>query len=195
MNNKLAVILRDQISDLNWIDKIAGLVQTANIRIKSGDDTSEKSYPISCSISEDACLKGAYQDLCPDSKKKSIAYFEDRGLAFDRMEGNRLFYTSSLRLVCWLNLKKIQDENCDKDVIGCGTSGDYVLEVIKKFNYVPFNSGGLYGIMIQPPSQVERSVEIFSKYTYNEEALQYLMFPYDYFALDFTVNFMIPCLT
>lgn len=195
MNNKIAIILRNQISDLTWIDKISGLVQTANIRIKSGEDTAEKSFPISCSISADACLNGAYQDLCPDSKKKSVLYFEDRGISFDRQEGNRLFYTSSLRLVCWLNLKKIQDENCDKNVIGCGSSGDYVIKVIKSFDYKPFNSGGFYDVMVHPPEQVERSVEIFTKYSYNETALQYLMFPFDYFALDFTIDFMIPCLT
>ncbi|HBR22853.1 MAG TPA: hypothetical protein DD713_09975 [Nitrospiraceae bacterium] len=195
MNNKIANILKDQISDLTWIDKIAGLVQTLNFRQKTGDNITEKSYPISCDISEDACLKGAYQDLCPNSKKKSILYFEDKGVVLDRMEGNRMYYVSSLRLVCWLNLQLIQDEGCIKDVTGCGTSGDYVIEVIKKFNYVPFDVGGLYMIMIQPPSQVERSVEIFSKYSYNEEALQYLLFPFDYFSLDIETRFTIPCLT
>ena len=195
MNNLIANALKNQISDLTWVDKIAGLVQTANIRQKTGDNVTDKSYPISCDITEDACLKGAYQDLCPNSKKKSVVYFEDQGVTFDRQEGNRLYYVSSLRLVCWLNLQLIQEVGCKKDVTGCGTSGDYVIEVIKKFNYVPFNVGGLYMIMIQPPSQVERSVEIFSKYTYNEEALQYLMFPYDYFALNITTNFTIPCLT
>jgi len=195
MNNKIANILKDQIDDLTWIDKIAGLVQTANVREKNGDNISEKSYPISCSISEDACLKGAYQDLCPNSKKKSVLYFEDKGVSFDHQEGNRLFYKSSLRLVCWLNLQLIQGAACKKDVTGCGTSGDYVLEVIKKFDYKPFNSGGFYGIVIHPPAQAERSVDIFSKYTYNETALQYLMAPYDYFALDFEISFFIPCLT
>jgi hypothetical protein len=146
-------------------------------------------------MTADACMKGGYQDLCPNSKKKSVLYFEDRGLTFDHQEGNHLFYVSSLCLVCWLNLQLIQDVGCKKDVTGCGTSGDYVLEVIKKFDYKPFNSGGLYGIMIHPPTQAERSVDIFSKYTYSEVAIQYLMAPFDYFALDFSVNFMIPCLT
>jgi hypothetical protein len=195
MNNKIADIIKGQIEGLTWIDKIAGLVQTANVRITSGETATEKSYPISCNITADACMKGGYQDLCPNSKKKSIVYFEDRGLTFDRQEGNHLYYVSSLRLVCWLNLQLIQEEACKKDVTGCGTSGDYVLEVIKKFDYKPFNSGGLYGIMIHPPSQVERSVDIFSKYTYSEVSTQFLMFPYDYFSLDFSVDFFVPCLT
>lgn len=195
MNNKLANILRNQISDLIWIDKISGLVQTANVRIKSGENVSEKSYPISCSMTADACMKGGYQDLCPNSKKKSVVYFEDRGLTFERQEGNHLFYVSSLRLVCWLNLQLIQGVGCKNDVIGCGTSGDYVLEVIKKFDYKPFDSGGLYGIMVHPPNQVERSVDIFSKYTYNENATQFLLSPFEFFALDFETDFFIPCLT
>ena len=195
MNNKLANILKGQIEDLTWIDKIAGLVQTANVRITSGDNTTEKSYPISCNVTADACLKGDYQDLCPNSKKKSVVYFEDQGLQFDRQEGNRLYYNSSLRLVCWLNLQLIQEAGCKKDVTGCGTSGDYVLEVIKKFDYKPFDQDGLYGVMIHPPSQVERSVDIFSKYSYSEVATQYLMSPFDYFALDYQITFCIPCLT
>jgi hypothetical protein len=194
MNNKIATILKNQISDLTWIDKIAGLVQTANVRIKSGEDVTEKSYPISCNMTADVCMKGGYQDLCPNSKKKSVVYFEDKGLSFDHQDGNRLFYKSSLLLVCWLNHKLIQGETCDSGVTGCGTSGDYVLEVIKAFDYKPFNSGGLYGITITPPSQEIRDVLIFSKYSYNETALQYLMFPYDYFALSFEIDFMIPCL-
>jgi len=195
MNHKLANILKTELESLTWVDKIAGLVQTANIRIKNGDSISDKSYPISCDIDEDTCKKGAYQDLAPDSKKKSVLYFEDKGLSFDHQDGNRLFYKSSLLLVCWLNHKLIQGETCDSGVTGCGTSGDYVLEVIKAFDYKPFNSGGLYGITITPPSQEIRDVSIFSKYSYNETALQYLMFPYDYFALSLEIEFMIPCLT
>jgi len=195
MNNKLADILKDQIDSLTWIDKIAGLVQTANIRVKSGETTTDKSYPISCNITQEACLKGAYQDLAPDSKKKSVVYFEDKGISFDRQEGNRLFYKSSLLLVCWLNLKLIQGETCDSNVTDCGSSGDYVLDIIKSFDYKPFNSGGFYGITVHPPSQEVRDVSIFSKYSYNETATQYLMFPYDYFALSFETEFFIPCLT
>jgi UDP-3-O-acyl-N-acetylglucosamine deacetylase len=52
----------------------------------------------------------------------------------------------------------------------------------------------IISIYISSITQVERSVDIFSKYTYNEQATQYLMYPYDYFALDLDIDFMIPCI-
>ena len=195
MNHSIANILKGYIETLSWADKVAGLVQTANIRVKDGESFMDKSYPISCDIDADSCVKGSYQDLAPESKKKSVMYFEDRGgVTFDRQEGTRLFYRANLRLIGWLNLKLINEVDCDDDVRSCGVSGDYVLEVIKVLPYKPFDAGGFYSIAINPPSQVERSVDIFSRYTYNETATQYLMWPYDYFALDLDIDFIVPCL-
>lgn len=191
MNNKIAAILKTYIVTLPWADKVGGLVQTVNVLDKSGEKGVEKSYPVSCDVTSDACVKGIYQALTPDSKKKSIMYFEDRGgVTFKRQEGDRLHYTAQLRLIGWLNLKQLECDTCGTEG-GCGVSGDYVLDVIQLFPYRPIDVGGFYGVMIHPPVQVERSVSIFSRYTYNETATQYLMYPYDYFALDFDVDFMI----
>lgn len=193
MNNKIATILKGYIDDLIWVDKIAGLVQTANIRVKKDDTAIEKSYPISCDIDLDACLKGAYQDLAPDSKKKSVLYFEDKGVTFIERQGNKLKFQSSLRLVCWLNLKLIQEAGCDSVVTGCGSSGDYVIQILKILPTIPISTPDFVSIYISGIAQAERDVSIFSKYTYNETATQYLMFPYDYFAIDFMIDFTIPC--
>ena len=190
MNNKLANIIKGKISDLTWIDKIAGLVQTVNIKI----DKVSKSYPISCDVDYEVCIKGAYQDLAPNSKKDSIVYFEDKGVSFVQRIGNRIKFRSSLRLVCWLNLKNIYGATCDAEVEHGNVSGDYVIEVIKALPSVPFSEGDFIGITITDISQAERSVDIFSKYTYNEQATQYLLFPFDFFALDLQIEFTIPCI-
>ncbi len=196
MNNKIASILKSYVETVSWADKVSGLVQTANVRIKDGDSTADRSYPIACDMDADSCIKGHYQDLAPDSKKKSVMYFEDRGgVVLERHEGGRLYYRAALRLVGWVNLKVIQAADCDSGVRGCGTSGDFVVDIIKVLPYVAFDYDDFYGIQIEPPNQVERSVDIFSRYTYNEHATQYLMFPYDYFALDIDITFVIPCLT
>ena len=92
-----------------------------------------------------------------------------------------------------MNLKLIQGTSCNSGVSGCGSSGDYVIEVIKKLPTRPFASGDFISIYISDISQVERSVDIFSRYTYSEVTTQYLMFPFDYAALDLTVEFTIPC--
>jgi hypothetical protein len=194
MNNKLAHILVNYIEHLDWIDKISGLVQTANIREKVGESITNKSFPISCDVSYEECIKGRYQDLAPDSKKKSVLYFEDRAISFIKRNGNTLQFQSSLRLVCWLNLKLIHSATCDVEVDNCGVSGDYVIEVIKSLPSIPFTEGDFISIYINSISQAERSVDIFSKYTYSETATQYLLFPFDFFALDFSIDFTIPCI-
>lgn len=193
MNHKIASILKGYLVNLTWKDKLAGLVQTANIRMKSGEDISPKSFPVSCDIDAVTCINGAYQDLAPDSKKKSVLYFEDKGVSFVERIGNRMKFTSSLRLVGWLNLREIQGESCDNSVTGCGTVGDYVIEVIKALPTTPFSTTDFVSIYISNISEAEQSVDIFSKYTYNENAVQYTMFPYQYFALDLTIDFVIPC--
>lgn len=194
MNHKIANIFKRHIDDLTWVDKIAGLVQTANIRQKEGDSYVNKSYPISCDITVDQCTSGQYQDLAPDSKKKSVLYFEDGGVDFVERIGNRMKFRGSLRLVCWLNLREINRGTCDGDAGDCGISGDYVIDVIKTLPTSPISTVDFVSIQVTNISQVERSVAIFSKYTYSEFATQYLMYPYDYFALDLNVDFIIPCL-
>jgi hypothetical protein len=145
-------------------------------------------------VTYDACIKGVYKDLAPDSKKKSIIYFEDRGITFVERLANRIKMRSSLRLVCWLNLKNIAEAVCDDDSGACGVSGNYVIDVIKVLPSKPFSTADFISIALTSISQVERGVEIFSKYTYNEQATQYLMYPYDYFALDLECEYTIPCI-
>jgi hypothetical protein len=195
MNNKIANILKSHIEDLTWIDKIAGLVQTVSMREKIGESVVFKSYPVSCDIDYDSCTKGRYQDLTPNSKKKSVLYFEDMGVSFIARKGNTMVFQSSLRLVCWLNLKLIDSATCDSEVEHCSVSGDYVIEILKALPDVPFSETGFVSINISGISEVVRSVDIFSKYTYNEQSTQFLLWPFDYFGLDLEITFTVPCIT
>jgi hypothetical protein len=190
MNNKIASIFKGYLETLSWADKVAGLVQTVSIRTA---DSTAKSYPISCDVTADACISGAYQDLCPNSKKKSVLYFEDKGVSMVARQGTRLKFKSSMRLVGWVNLKLIQEAECDADTIGCGSIGDYVIDVINLLPNSPIQTADFISIMVSDIAEAERDVSIFSKYTYSETGVQYLMFPYGYFALDLSIDFTIPC--
>ena len=55
--------------------------------------------------------------------------------------------------------------------------------------YQPFS--GVSAIYIELISEVVKSSEIFADYTYNESEKQYLIYPYDYFALDYRVTYQI----
>ena len=184
MNNLIANIVVDYIKDLTWIDKLAGMTQVAKVSEKSGDVKVEKRFPISCQMSyEDACKDGCYNDLAPDSSKSSIVYFEDGSLSLVKSERGRLYYESTIRLVAWLNYQRLRG--------GCGSTGTYIIDIIKALPDFPQNIGDMLGVSIKVSSQVPRSDAIFGAYTYNEKQTQYLMVPYDFFALNITTSFYI----
>lgn len=184
MNNKIADIIVDYIKDLSWIDKIAGLTQVARVDQPNGETSIEKRYPISCSMGiEEACRIGCYDDLCPNSAYQSVVYFEDGGFNLQRREGKKMYYESSLRLIAWLNYKKLGG--------GCGSTGDYIIDIIKALPATPVNNGDMLGLFIDVTSQMPRSVDIFSKYTYNEVQTQFLMLPYDFFGLEIRTRFYV----
>ncbi|MFZ1593799.1 MAG: hypothetical protein WAT27_17020, partial [Chitinophagales bacterium] len=60
----------------------------------------------------------------------------------------------------------------------------------------PFNSGIYQTIQIEVTGQNPKSLNPFSKYTYDEENTKYLMAPYDYFSLkvDVIVNVNLSCI-
>ena len=46
-------------------------------------------------------------------------------------------------------------------------------------------------IRIELTGEETKNVSIFSKYTYNEEEKQYLIYPFDYFALNYEISFYV----
>jgi hypothetical protein len=190
MNQAIASILKGRIEDLDFVDKIAGLVATQYMTITDENGTKvTKSYPVACCVTADDCKQGDYNDLTPDSKYKSVIYFEDRGVSFNRYEGNFKHYTSSLRLVCWLNVRMILGEDCDASA--CTYSSHAITDIIRHLPQFPYNFAPFVRVYAEVTNQVVRSNGIFSAYTYNEKQTQYLMSPYDYFALDIQTTFAI----
>ena len=78
MNQGIANIIKGYIEYLSFVDKIAGLVSTQYMTI----DGVQKSYPVACCVTADDCKEGAYNDLTPDSRYKTVIYFEDGGVSF-----------------------------------------------------------------------------------------------------------------
>lgn len=183
MNQAIASIIKSRIEVLDFVDKIAGLVSTQYMTIENVT----KSYPVACCVTADDCKVGAYNDLTPNSQYKSVIYFEDGGVSFVRAQGNFKYYRSSLRLVAWLNVKEILGDECDASK--CTYSSHAIVDIIRLLPEFPQNISPFTQVYIEVASQVIRDKSIFSKYTYNELQVQYLMSPYDYFALDLTTTF------
>jgi len=188
MTGKIAQLLLSQFSTLNWVDKTAGVVKPLRVKIKGGE---EKIYPVALNTSEDACDTSTYTDLVPDSSKMSILYFEDEGSDVIESGCKYTDIECSLKLVCWLNLPKINADYTD--------ALNIKLDLINNIPAHIANTDWVTKIRVMFEGEEPKSAAIFSEYTYDEAEHQYLIYPYDFFALNYRVKFSIPmsseCLT
>jgi hypothetical protein len=171
-----------------WSDKIGGIVQPMKLTQKQGDKTIIKIIPAYYNDAQGVCDKSTFKQFIPDSTFKSIIYWElnnDVQIVEETSRMNK--YTASLRLVVWLNLKKI-----DSTIINTDALADEILNLIpKSIN----QTMPLIFANIKAASYLTGE-KIFSKYTYNEAEQQYLTLPYSAFAFDFNIIFRTnSCLT
>ncbi len=186
----IANILVSRISTLNFVDKIAGvvkpMVKVDVIEDEDGYRVVRKVFPVACGVTAAQCEEqGLYTDLVPDDKYRSIIYFEDRGAQFVDRQGSVLQFAGNLRLVCWMNLKHFVVASGKE----CTLDGLVLAKLLSEFPNTYFNSGNYQRILINITRVLPKSQDIFGFYTYREETNQYLLHPYDYFAVDLTVNF------
>lgn len=188
MLNDIGEIIVGRISNLPFIDKYAGVVRViSRDDVDSNQKPVKKIFPASCKnpIPEE-CDFSRYFDLCPDSSKKSVLYLEDNGVRFKSIDGNKVYFIAQFDLVCWLNLPLLGKEECNY-------SAKIILAIINKLigKGVPFQSGIYQRIFIKPIGEKSKSQNPFSKYTYDLEKNQYLVYPFDWFVLLLEVEFMI----
>jgi len=192
MNQAIASIIKGRIEDMDWVDKIAGLTAVTYFEIKDREgNLVQKAVPVACCVTADDCKEGAYNDLMPDSRYKTVAYFEDRGVTFQRSESNWKYYTSNLRFVCWINIEKLTDSGVCKGEAPCTYVAHIIADIIRHLPEFPIHSSPFSHVYSEVTNQEIRSNSIFAAYTYDEKHAQYLLAPYDYFALDITTNFAI----
>lgn len=186
MNEKIANILKSKIQNLPFVDKIAGLVRPVKQEVLGENNIKVlKTFPVSADVSYDLLIGGKYRDLIPDSKYQSILYFEDNGCVLTYKDRGWVGFNSKLTLIGWLNVKKLMD---------CQTftaSTEVILSILSNLPEMPFNEDIYREIKIIALSEVPKSNAIFSRYTYDELKTQYLLYPYDYFALNMSVDFKV----
>mgnify|MGYP007071610834 CR=1 FL=1 len=191
MNQAIADIIKGHIEDLDFVDKIAGLTAPLTFEIKDKDGNMvEKTVPVACCTTAEDCKQGAYNELMPDSSYKTVIYFEDGGVTFEKRESNWAYYKSNLRLVCWINIEMITGVPC-KTESPCTYAAHIVAEIIRALPQFPETHFPFDRVYSEITSQIVRSPSIFGAYTYDEKHSQYLMAPYDYFALQIETNFAV----
>lgn len=180
MNARIAALLKDRISQFTYVDKLAGLVRAISYE-RNGERIT---VPVCDDVDDQlACSDTAMRDMVPDAAYQAIVYFEDRGLQSIQSRTRGLSYRSSLRLVCWINTAKFGSDS---------EAGSKVMQqFIGAIDDGPYASSPFLGIRHRVEGVPQRGPGLFSPYTYPESARQYLLYPYDAFALDITTELRI----
>lgn len=190
MTKEVATILKNRLAGLPFSDVIAGIVQPV-VDEKFTDDTNlriQKKMPVSYDTNQGKnTFLGSERQLVPDQGRKSFIYFEDFGSVENtkNVRAGDLGYTSSLRLVCWLNKGKLDvDKYAEITAICIG-------EILKRLiTPVAINDKGITRLFCRASRIVQQDAGIFSRYSYDEAELQYLRPPFEYFAIDLQCTYV-----
>lgn len=172
MNVLIAGIIKQQLLSLPYFDRGAGLVQTITKEDSSLTTGKILRFPVEVNLLEKNLVP-----CIPDDGIKGMFYLEDGGTKPNDIND----FTSDLTLVCWLNPKKI---SADVDSVSVNAIAD-ILNALKPY----LNEAPITKLKITPTSIPIRSADIFAKYSYSETETQFLMPPFDFFAIKLKASF------
>lgn len=170
-----------------WCDKMGGLVKV--IKYQSQDRNNNPvitTLPVGCRTDFSQCKNKGYTDLLPNNSYRSLFYFEDGGITFQKRNGDKSEFVSRLKMVGWLNMKKFV-----LPAGVCSISGKIISQILKAMPSQSINFGIYTEARVKLISEDIKSPAIFQRYSIPEEVMQYLLYPYDYFALNFQVEYVI----
>jgi hypothetical protein len=187
MIHDIGEIIKARLIGLNFVDRLAGITQVVSYQEQTRDKNPIiQRMPAACDVESLNCGedKSRLKDLVPDSKKRSVIFLEDvNGANFVGRTRNDLNFTANIRLVAWINQQKLGKNDCS-------VSGPIMAKIIGALQTTsPFNSAPYTRITISINRIVPKTPAIFQRYTFPLEEKQYLMWPFDYFALDLLVKF------
>ena len=87
-------------------------------------------------------------------------------------------------------MAKILGDECNIETT-CSYSAHLIAEIIRALPHFAENHPPFDQVYSEVMSQEVRSNSIFSAYSYDEKHTQYLMYPYDYFALNIETKFAV----
>lgn len=187
MIQQLATVLLGKITDegMPWIDKTAGLVRPITTKLKGKPQT----WPIATDVTDPlACNSEGVPigAMMPDNKYKSILFIEADG--YPTRKDERIgapSWRAKFRIIVWMNCNRFGgDQAC----------GDIAYEnIVSALDGYPFDSPPfLFCFFNVTGGGPVRGSEVFGKYTFNEARSQYLHYPYDYFAMNVEMDFVLP---
>lgn len=187
MNKPLSLVLLAALGDLPYIDKRTGVVQVLSKPSNVDNQTVYTKIPVSTLATSEDCGRAdtSAVEMIPDSRYKGLLYFEERGFSLGLRRASSQQYKSDLRLVCWLNTAKINGGVADMNLSAKAMNQIIHLLTAKQ---IP-NSSPFINLTVQMNRVAQTSAEIFAAYDYDDKRTLFLFYPYDYFAIDFSVSF------
>ncbi|HCC71260.1 MAG TPA: hypothetical protein DEQ09_08940 [Bacteroidales bacterium] len=182
MNARIAELLRDQIDDLNFVERTAGLVRSLPMKIETEDGAVTKNIPVALN-NETPCEPEEMMALVPDSDKMSIIFFEDGGINITRRDSWYIHCESTLTMVAWFNLPMINPDYTDATLLMA-----HLVAAVPK--YID-NDDFITRILVVPIGELDKET-VYSQYDLDLAENMYFAFPYDYAAFQFNVIFAIP---
>lgn len=190
MTKELSHVLKSLLTTCSFVDTIAGIVQpVVDVKLKDDDNTRiSKKLPVSYDDSRGKSdFVGMERELVPNKARKSIMYFEDFGSTSDpRGRANTNSFITNVRLVCWMNKKNMGFDAYADVTARCI---DEVLHLLITGSGINLN--GITRLMVSNPRVLIQDANVFSRYNYDEEVLQYLRPPYEYFAIDLSCRYVL----
>jgi hypothetical protein len=195
LNKELASTLRNKLTALPFVDKLAALVQTVE-DVQFSDDDAPKTtpyrnkFPVSYDVigagTSGTDYQGREKDLVPDSSKKSIIYFEDFGSTIVAVRDLGLTeFNSKLRLICWLNRQRFTGDAYSEISAYC------IAAILGKLAAPPhFKDNGIFKrLNVKATAIPAQNADLFSRYTYDQTVRQFLRPPFEFFGIDLSCNY------
>lgn len=193
MNKEVCSVLKDRVGVSGvspFFEVIAGLAQTLLYQEPTENGSIQKRMPVTYDVfdPDNKCPHGSPETyLVPDNSKKGILYFEDAGsnvLSFDPLRGGS--FSSNVTLVCWLNKERLGYQITDEISAKLATK---LLAAI----CLPAREGANVSIFnkfhVSPARVNSQDNAVFARYTYPEEATQYLRPPFEYFSINLLITY------
>lgn len=183
---RIASILKSKLESSLYVEKVAGLVTTGQRNQPTDIEGSfvVTKFPISVDTDYEECISNScYKDLVPNSKLRGIMYFEDWGTNSAGRKGASYVYQSKLRVVVWLNNDLIQPVGCDS------LAHLFINDIRTKLEIGPFNDTDIKQISVKSGLILNNDPAIFGRYTYPIEHVRFLMYPYEAFSIDLSVQY------
>jgi hypothetical protein len=167
--------LVSKVENFDFVTKAGGLVVPLSVPEGKG----YKNIPARLNDGSDACNEDDYISYLPDDRETGIVFFEGGGSSIKRQLKNHLELEASVRLVGWFNQK----------LTGTTDLGLIKANIIRKLPASLPNTDYMSHIRLNFKGEAERNPAIFKTYIDNPGESQVLSWPFDYFALNYSITY------